>query len=483
MYDSDGSAHNVDKLIGHSSDGDTVTIPSGTFTWNNTVTIPNTKAITLQGKGVGKTIVKDAVQRGPFLVVNVRSDNKTKLTRITGIEFQDGGRAIPANGRNGVIRFNGRDNRTDGRLRFDHCKWFQLKGPLLANTVLGVFDHLDVTCQPKQGPWSYLHHEFWNGGRESDKSFSDPITWGDANWLFIEDCTFGGSKRGIEDAYKGARLVIRHNILKDMSIQSHGTESGGGRARGVAAIDCYNNEFIGTSGKNGVVAFLRSGTHRFHDNTTTNWSDPKIVLSCYRLFWDFARSGLGGADGRNPLDVNKAGGPFYKGTASTGSQLSVSVSGDPWTSDQWKGYSIVKTSGLLAGQQKFSLIVGNTSNTISYLPAFQPRGTMTFSPGDRFELYKVLQALDQPGRIGGTISGNPPRFSRGTNDQTTDPVYEWNNHSTELDGSDYKYYWKVGNNRDAPIRENEHYFTDHRPPPSGYSTYTYPHPLTKSGGQ
>src|SRR5204862_1985453 len=159
-YESDGNSRGVNELIGRASDGDIVAIPTGTFTWDSTVTIPNSKAITLQGNGPGKTIIKDNVQKGPFLVANVRSDNISKLTRITGIEFQDGGRAIPATGTTGVIQFNGTDNRTNGRLRFDHCKWSQLHGPLRANTVIGVFDHLDVTCRMKGGPWSYLHDEF-----------------------------------------------------------------------------------------------------------------------------------------------------------------------------------------------------------------------------------------------------------------------------------------------------------------------------------
>src|SRR6266480_7223004 len=120
-YESDGSARAVNELIDRASDGDIVAIPAGTFTWNSIVTIPNTKAITVQGNGPGKTIIRDNVQKGPFLVANVKSDGSSKLTRITGIEFEDGGRAIPATGITGVIQFNGTDNRTNGRVRFDHC--------------------------------------------------------------------------------------------------------------------------------------------------------------------------------------------------------------------------------------------------------------------------------------------------------------------------------------------------------------------------
>jgi hypothetical protein len=53
VYYSDGSATNVQALINVATDGDTITVPAGTFTLAVNVTI--TKAITLQGSGVGNT--------------------------------------------------------------------------------------------------------------------------------------------------------------------------------------------------------------------------------------------------------------------------------------------------------------------------------------------------------------------------------------------------------------------------------------------
>ena len=470
----DGTSGDVQRKINEAADGDIVTLPAGTKTWTTGVIIPKSKAITLEGAGIGSTIIRDGVQFGPLLIINVRTGDNTKLVRITGIEFQNGGRAKPLPGNIGVIRWVGTDNRTDARVRWDHCKYWKLNGPISANTLIGVWDHLE--CSPLRGPLSYLHHEFWNGGTHSDKSFSDPIVWGDANWLFIEDCTFTGTGSGIFDAYKGARLVVRHNELHDMTLQTHGTESGGGRSRGVVAIDCYNNKFIGSAGRRGPVAIIRSGVHRFTNNKAINWADPRIGYRCYRLFWDWVRSGFGGADGTNPLDVNQSGGPFYTGTANgNAGPLTVTVDGTPWTDGQWVGYTIKKTTGFMtdfnAGQQQvFSIIIANTSNKITYHEAFRPPKSLSFSKGDQFKLYKVLQAVDQPGRMGGTISGIGPGFSKRSNDQVTSPSYEWDNTPPLTPGL-------AG---DLVIRANEHYFTDHRAPPEGtYSHYTYPHPLQK----
>ena len=66
--------------------GDTITLPAGTFTWTTRVNF--SKAITLQG--IGATIIRDAVQNGQLISINLVAG---RLTRLTGIEFQDGGRA------------------------------------------------------------------------------------------------------------------------------------------------------------------------------------------------------------------------------------------------------------------------------------------------------------------------------------------------------------------------------------------------------
>src|SRR5882757_7248038 len=88
VYDSDGSAASVQGLQNAALNGDTITLPSGTFTWTSRVTI--TKAIILQGTGVGSTIIKDDVQSGSLISFALQPN---LTSRLTGIEFQNGGRA------------------------------------------------------------------------------------------------------------------------------------------------------------------------------------------------------------------------------------------------------------------------------------------------------------------------------------------------------------------------------------------------------
>src|SRR5437016_5725935 len=58
VYHSDGSAANVQALHNAALDGDTITLPAGTFTWSTTVTI--TKAIKLEGTGSGRIIAESS---------------------------------------------------------------------------------------------------------------------------------------------------------------------------------------------------------------------------------------------------------------------------------------------------------------------------------------------------------------------------------------------------------------------------------------
>ena len=66
VYNSDGSAANVQALHNAALDGDTITLPIGTFTWFTGVTI--TKAIKIQGTGsgriIGRTLTPNSVGTG-----------------------------------------------------------------------------------------------------------------------------------------------------------------------------------------------------------------------------------------------------------------------------------------------------------------------------------------------------------------------------------------------------------------------------------
>src|SRR5439155_26228539 len=113
----DGTTQSVQYLQDNSAqNGDTITLPAGTFIWTTGVHI--TKAITLQGAGVATTIVKDDVQSPAQLVQWTLAAGQ--LSRLTGIEFQDGGRSPTANAPGGIFRVDG-SNTNGSSFRWDHC--------------------------------------------------------------------------------------------------------------------------------------------------------------------------------------------------------------------------------------------------------------------------------------------------------------------------------------------------------------------------
>ena len=463
IYESDGSAASVQNLHNLAAAGDTITLPTGIFTWTTGVTL--TKSITLSGDGPGRTVIRDAVQGARLILWNY-STRAGARPRLTGIEFRDGGRTSGGEAPGGVLHFTG--STTNGAMvRWDNCKWNDMGGTVVTEDVIGVFDHVDFISSSKAHVTIYIYNKGWNGGQYADGSWAAPSNFGSNQFLFIEDCTathLEGSVTALTDGYGGARFVVRHCTLTRKNVQWHGTESGGGRSRGGRAAEVYNNVFNGGSIGSTLVIDARSGVVIAHDNSITGFWTPRFALHCYRTFAPF-QPWLG-ADGTSQWDVNDPSGPFYFGTAATASQgTTVSVVGANFVTNQWVGYSINRTSNLRnLNTVDYGAIVSNTVNTITYTNSGGFGNSLAFSAGDTLEIYRIVHALDQPGRSGGNfISGNPPVAS-GPNDQNTEPCYSWNNGGVNFAAAD------------AGIRANVHYFNSRVL--AGYVPYTYPHPLT-----
>jgi hypothetical protein len=461
------SQSDVAAGIASAADGDTVTIPNGTATWNRTLKVK--KGITIQGAGVGVTIIKDGVQSGQLILWTLAAGYPS---RLTGIEFQDGGRVNAINPPDGIVHVDG-SNTNGSTFRFDHCKWDNLNGGAVFDTVIGVIDH-NTFVTDKSSPPIYPYASHWNRQNYGDGSWAAPTGFGSSQWLFIEDNTFTHSQQGqqaVTDAYAGARFVVRHNNIFNGIVYAHGTESTG-RTRGSRAMEVYGNTFTGT-GVNKIVGTSRSGGVLFHDNSISGYwgSLAEFTLSNYRYFFPFPP--WGGADGTNAWDVNSPT-VFFTGTAAANSSgTSVTVSGANWITNQWVGYTLRRTSNLCSlNTVTFGWILSNTSNTITYTSnGGYNIANMAFCTGDTLEIRKVDHALDQPGRaLGSLITGDPPIRPGGWAYQVTEPCYSWNN-TNDVKG-------QVNFSAEPGVRANEHYFNN--TPMPGYTSYTYPHPLTKS---
>jgi hypothetical protein len=468
VYQSDGSAASVQGLQNAALNGDTITLPAGTFTWSTLLTI--TKGVTIQGagSGVGGTVIRDAKPSGQLILITLAANN---LTRLTGIDFEDGGRVTYASGPSGLIHVDG-SNTNGSRFRWDHCTFNDLKGQIVMDTVIGVIDHNTITIGPNGGGTVQVYGNWWNGGTNGDLSWPDTTGFGTDRFLFMEDNLFNntaGGIPGLTDAYAGGRFVVRHNTIVNREVHGHGTESTG-RQRGVRAVEVYNNNYAGQNASNKFAGTMRSGTVLFHDNTFSGyggWSNLLIYsLVNNRSNWTFPP--WDGADGTSQWDVNT--GPSFSGAATAVGSHIVTVSGARWTSNQWAGYTVRRDAG---GSPSFAEITSNTSTTLTFGSGFA--GSLSFNVGDTFKIYHVDQAMDSPGRARGlAILGTPPVKPAGWNDQVTEPCYSWNNVVTDTTAPNVNF-----STSDISIRQGEHFFND--TPMPGYTPYVYPHPLVSGG--
>src|SRR4030095_1620097 len=280
----DAQEANVAAAIANASDGDTVTVPPGVVTWSTQLTI--TRHITLQGAGVGQTVIYDNAPKGGsnqhLILVKLSGDNPP--FRLTGFEF-----GIPANYTViaqpygvGILEFQGGGGTVvpgmSANVRVDHCK-IKVGGVAMTfRNVLGLVDHVEYidsglfnpTTASTFGGWqpACIYMSKWGGKDWGHGSWADAPNWGTDKFLFFEDCSFIGARPNFPiDAYQGARYVARNCTFKDARVAGTGTE---GSVRGTKEVECYNNTFISTD-PFGSAQSWTSGTILVHDNLETNY--------------------------------------------------------------------------------------------------------------------------------------------------------------------------------------------------------------------
>jgi hypothetical protein len=134
------------------------------------------------------------------------------------------------------------------------------------------------------------------------------------------------------------------------------------------------------------------------------------------------------------------------------------------------GYSLTNT---VTGRASF--ITSNTATTITYSfdNTYDPNGNLVFNTGDGYVIYKLLVALDQPGRgKGDLVKGDMPRNATTRTaawpHQALEPIYSWNNTINGLNVNIRSVF--------PTIQENRDYYN--QTAMRGYAPFTYPHPLT-----
>jgi hypothetical protein len=238
VYDSDGSSTNIQYIHDTlAQDGDTITLPAGTFTWNTNVVI--TKNITIQGAGQDVTIINDNIPKvGGTATIIFYNTGITGNLRYTGFTIH-GMAGDPQRWNKGTIGIGG----TSHTVRVDHMKFDRPDSVAIAfdGDIWGVVDH----CYDDGSNFTAavsIQHGGWNGDTAGwgDGSYENTLHLGTARGIYIEDCTFvGNTTAGVTDGTRGGRFVFRHNTVTNANCGMHGTE--GFRGRGMRSFEIYDN--------------------------------------------------------------------------------------------------------------------------------------------------------------------------------------------------------------------------------------------------
>ena len=296
VWPSDGSEANVQAIHDtNAHDGDTITLPAGTFIWTTGVSL--TKGITVSGQttitGAGtanctandQTIIIDEKLRGTPGSLLKATIPAGKSFRLTGITFRRG--TVNIVGGDGGIRVNSSGGLVQSA-RIDHCHFYHLAwGAMLqvSGWTYGVDDH-NLFEQGTANHSHYITNGATNGHTNGNGSWADFPYYGSEKFWFIEDNTIKGTGisavSGGIDCISGGRYVARHNYWQNATPNGHGTE--GWAVRGMRAVQVYNNTFFWTIPPGGSQ---RSGSSIWHDNTwlgRNSANGTHTALSYYREY-------------------------------------------------------------------------------------------------------------------------------------------------------------------------------------------------------
>ncbi len=295
------SQFDVQNAVNSASPGDTVMVPAGTCTYTSPVIyVPSvniTKPLTLEGAGIGNTIINAQIGGQAFETAILLSsgDRLTGFT-ITGTQGAS----------TGIVQVNGQN------FRIDH-------------------DYIDVTGSSPgistsgQSSGVIDHDTFINGNPDLSitgagaSAWNFPDVFGTGNTIIIENDTFNHTviNDGAVDAYNGANWVFRYNkVIGEVTIGNHGLDSGGQPSP--RDFEVYNNTFYNPYGHWVWPMNFRGGTGVIFNNNVSAAGgsfDSFAILESYRSCASLCSGGLcatwGLCNGTNPIDQNRPGQDGY----------------------------------------------------------------------------------------------------------------------------------------------------------------------------
>ena len=440
--------NNLQGCINKTSNGDTITISSGSVTPNGGVSWKG-KGITIIGAGTpnstsGTTGPSSSCASnitltiaGTFNVFTIRASygNATNRVSCMVLSYSSGG----AQGFNvlGTCTASGCPNLRIDNITFSnwagHANNGISYGINAIGDMFGVIDHNTVTGNGVSGGYlqfAEIDHASYQGiGEYGDNSWAQPEAYGSSNFLFFEDNTFNYSgccetegNPGGFSSQGGARVVVRHNTFNisdqyNTTLMWHGTESNG-RPRGGRAFEYYENtvNYPSTcvpSGNCAPTVSVRSGTGLVWGNTINSATSNigGFLFNTLRVFGD--PGGWGACDGTSAPDNNDPHGAYWSGTigsvSSTSQIHTITVSGTSpgWSTNYWTAgsgpnpqpggaysvHDITQTASI--GVAVGSEITASGANTLT--TNIGGPGAYVPASGDSIQITRAFSCLDQGG--------------------------------------------------------------------------------------
>jgi len=270
---SSGSPADLQSAIDAANAGDTVLIPAGDFTFEETVYVKG--GINLFGAGINKTILRRQGELYTFAYMLKMDCSNGLPSRISGIELIGNG---PPSSKRMTVSYSGLAVEGSCQdFRVDHCRFEYMGtyGAAVVDSASGVVDHCEFIN-------NFTYHFQARG--DGDLAFNRPLALGSKKSVFIEDNYFEGKNWAFIDGSYGSRYVARYNKFKVTeympagAIIIHGSRGPNSYPeRAARSWEIYNN----TIESNGIWSGIEvtGGDGVIFNNTLIGQFTREVVLS------------------------------------------------------------------------------------------------------------------------------------------------------------------------------------------------------------
>jgi hypothetical protein len=284
----------MQSLISAASSGDTINIANGTHAWSAvSAGVLINKSVTINGGGryavdanyndTGTWPVRLNTGTATAFIINVPTG--TGMPRITGINFDGNPRFNYGWWDSDLGLFINVYGANRAFYRIDNNKFHSTGSNVgIWLNSKGLMDHNYLKCEQLEGFGTEV--QSWGASGTGDEAWAEPIGYGTANFMFIEDNTFIRPRgqvvfaNPVVDAYVGGKYVFRHNYVRNAMILNH-DKSGGNWTRAGVAFEVYNNIFeFDDSITYQTPFYLRDGTALYYHN------EHRGFYQSYIKFWN-----------------------------------------------------------------------------------------------------------------------------------------------------------------------------------------------------